>query len=362
MKQTYPDYRKIGINKEELYKKLQHKDTEIFDKFIRTLSVGDNKLNDIKSSLLQFLDIIEKPIDKITLDDVREFNAILGKSGRTPYTTNGTKAHVKRFLRFVFKDWSERFDAFKSLKQVSNAFNEKKINENTLLKKSEIELIMKKENDLMQKTYFITLYESGLRPKELRTIKWKEINFNVDGDLTQLNVFATKTSKARAVFVKESTQYLKALENNKDGDYVFYSKEQPSKPLPDTTAFHWIREMGRKHLHKEIFPYLLRHSRATELYKNVNPKLAQKFLGHGSDMSDFYAHLSSQDVKEAMLKTIYKFEDLPKEKKNELNEAVKTLASLSELLLLDRLGKLSKEEFNKKIIGFVEEMRKIKKK
>jgi integrase len=321
MKSIYPEYKKRGLNKEKLYHKLSTNDKETFDKFIRTLSVGKNKLDDTKTSLLQFLDIIEKPIDKINLDDVREFNAVLGKSGRTPYTMNGTKAHIKRFLRHIFKDWSERFDNFKSLKQSSHAFNEEKINEGTLLTKKDIEIIISKEPDLMKKTFFICLYESGLRPKELRLLKWKNINFNIDGDITQFNIFATKTSKARAVYVKESTHYLKLLEQNNIGDYIFHSRESKDNPISEVTAFVWIRELG-KYIDKKIFPYLLRHSRATELYKSMPSKIAQKFMGHGADMSDIYSHMSSQDVKDAMVKSVYKFKDLKPEEENELKRQI----------------------------------------
>ena len=47
-------------------------------------------------------------------------------------------------------------------------------------------------------------------------------------------------------------------------------------------------------------------------------KIVQKFLGHSKSMGDVYTHMSNKDVKEAVGKTIYKFEDIPEEKKHEL--------------------------------------------
>ena len=68
----------------------------------------------------------------------------------------------------------------------------------------------------------------------------------------------------------------------------------------------------------KIFPYLLRHTRAHELYTQMPSKIAQKFMGHGSDMSELYAHISSKDIKDSMLKTIYSFQEPSHEKKHQL--------------------------------------------
>jgi integrase len=337
MKPAYPDYRKKEITKEVLYSKLPAKDKLTFDNFIKTLSCGENKIKDMKSSLLQFRDIIEKPFDKLDLQDIQEYNALIGKSGRKASATNGIKAHVKKFLRFCFKDWYERFDNFRSLRASSKTFNEEKINEKTLLKKEEIETIMKREQNLVKKSFFITLYESGLRPIELRLLKWDDVKFNVDGDISELNIYATKTSRARKVFIKEATFYLKQLfETARDNKYIFTSREGDNKPVGKSIVHFWVNQMGKEHLHRNIYPYLLRHSRATELYLNTNVKIAQKFLGHGKDMSDIYAHLSSKDVKDAIAKTIYNLELTPEETnkvkklQNELGKVLEIVKRMSE--------------------------------
>ncbi|MBU1051259.1 MAG: site-specific integrase [Nanoarchaeota archaeon] len=342
MKKSYPEYRKLRINKEQLYNKLTNAEKKIVDDFISYCAIGSgqNKLNDIKANILQFRDIIEKPFKEINLKDLRDYLVLLNKSGRTKYTTNGTKIHVKRFLKWYFKGWSERFDELKDIR-LMEAFNHEKINEGTLLTKQDIEKIMQKERNLSKKTFFISLYESGLRPIELRTLKWKNIRFNTDGDISELHIFATKTSKARTVFVKESTYYLQQLKEEVDGDYVFPSVMKQNEPISKASATLWIKGMGKKTLGRDIFPYLIRHTRATELYLN-NPKVAQKFMGHKKDMSNIYTHLSSKDVKENLLQTVYKLEDVPPEEKAEL---IKRLEKMEDLW-----NKLEKNPKLKKIL------------
>lgn len=323
-----------GGELEKIYSKFPTIEKETINNFRTYCSIGGitkRKLDDMQRSIIQFRYITERNFEKLTLEDLRAYLTLLNTSNRKKYTTNGVKIHIKRFLKWKFKDWSERFDNLGDIKLVSG-FNEERINEGVLLKKDEIEKIVNKERDITKKAFFITLYESGLRPIELRLLKWDDIRFNVDGDLSELHIFATKTQKARTVFIKDATFYLKKLLDYKISDYVFHSRENKEAPITKGTAINWVKNMGAK-INKNIFPYLLRHTRATELYLNMPSKVAQKFMGHKKDMSDLYTHLSSQDVREATLKTVYKFEELTPEKKSELEKEIEKLKQNQDVIL-----------------------------
>ncbi|MBU0467130.1 MAG: hypothetical protein KKF39_05685, partial [Nanoarchaeota archaeon] len=81
MKKSYPEYRKLRINKEQLYNKLTNAEKKIVDDFISYCAIGSgqNKLNDIKANILQFRDIIEKPFKEINLKDLRDYLVLLNK-------------------------------------------------------------------------------------------------------------------------------------------------------------------------------------------------------------------------------------------------------------------------------------------
>ena len=90
----------------------------------------------------------------------------------------------------------------------------------------------------------------------------------------------------------------------------------------------WLKRISLKILGRQVYPYILRHSRATELYTNADipDKTAQKFLGHSKSMGDVYTHLSNKDVKEAMSKTIYKQRQIiSPEKKHKLEKQIEKL-------------------------------------
>jgi len=321
----YPTFKRGEA--QDFFKKLPSNEKGLIENFIEYVSItskSNKRLENNKRSLIAFRKIIKKPLDKTTLEDLRKFLALLNNSGRTQATRNELKHTIKRFLKWKFKDWSKRFEDLSDIKLVMR-INEEKINADTLVTKKEVEAIMKEEPKLFWKTFFISLYESGLRPKELRTLIWKNIKFNVDkDDISEINVFATKTHRARTVYVREATFYLKKLKEQSENELVFPAPRDKTKSVSKELPAMWLGRISQKVLGRRIYPYILRHSRATELYTNagIPDKTVQKFLGHSKSMADVYTHLSNKDVKDAVSKTIYKTEDLPPEKKYQLEKDV----------------------------------------
>lgn len=353
--EKYPTFKRGEVQK--AFNKLPKKDKEVIESYIKYISITSKsrvRLENNKRGLTEFRILTNRPLDKITLKDLRGFLALLNTSEKTQATRNDLKHTVKRFLKWKFKDWSERFENLKDIKLVMR-INEEKINSNTLLKKEDIEKIIKEEPRLFWKAFFITLYESGLRPIELRTLVWKNIKFDTDKEgLSEINIYATKTHRARTVYIKESTFYLKRLREGSKSELVFPSPRDKTKPMSKELPAMWLRRISQKVLGRQVYPYILRHSRATELYTNVGipDKTAQKFLGHSKSMADIYTHLSSKDVKEAVSKTIYKTEELPPQKKHKLEQQILALTRLSKFLIKKELKnkkKLTLEEKNQLI-------------
>lgn len=338
----YPVYNRGEVIK--LYNELPPKDKKILDDFCSSCATSSNpqKVKDIKRSILQFHHVTGKSYTAVTLADLRHFLTLLNQSDREEWSKHDIKLHLKRFLKATFKDWSERFNELKELKNGRISVNQEKINPKTYLKKDEIETIMRKENDLTLKAFFITLYESGMRPSELRKARWKDITLNIDGDLSEINIFMTKNKKAKTVYVKQATFYLKKLQSDAQGDYIFPSRENKNVPIGDSTATRWINDLG-KHINRHIYPYLLRHTRASELYKLVNrgklsDTVTQKFLGHSKSMQEIYSQLDTDTLKETITKTVYNFEELPPEQVNDLRKRVeeleKAISKISKLVQL----------------------------
>ena len=316
---------------QKLFKSLAVEDQQKILDFIKYVSItskSEKRLANNKRSLLTFIRETKSTLDNIDLNILRDFLATLNKSDLEEASKNELKHTLKRFLKWNFEDWSKRFNNLEDIKCIMR-INEQKINASTLLKKEDIEKIMKEEPKLFWKTFFISLYETGLRPIELRNLSFKDIKFDVEkGGISEINIYATKTSRARSVFVKEATFYLKKLKERNENDLVFPSPRDKTKSVNKDVCAIWLGKISERVLGRRVYPYILRHSRATELYINakIPDKIAQKFLGHSKDMSDVYTHMSNKDVKLAMTNTIYNLEELPKEKRDELTLKIEAQA------------------------------------
>ena len=334
--EAYPNF-KPG-DTDEFYSRFPQGDQTCINDFCLycKVSCNERKVKDIRRILIQFRHITGTSIGNISLLDLRRFLVLLNQSKKELWTKHDIKAYLKRFLKWRFKNWSERFDGLRELRGERTGVNEKKINAKTLLKKDEIQTIMEREQNFEIKTFFISLYESGMRPSELRTLKWQDITFNVDAEVSEINVFMTKNKKAKTTFIKEATFYLRRLQYGATSEYIFPSRENKETPISDNTATRWINGLGR-HIGRRIYPYLLRHTRAQELYTLVDEnklaeRVVQKFLGHSKSMMEIYSKLNTKVLKEAVTKTIYKLTELPEEKKHELELKIDLLLRKNEIL------------------------------
>lgn len=347
MKAAYPNYR----NREstaEIYNSLSQEQKKIIDDYTAYLgtTAGKNKVLDYRRYMLQVGDIIEKDFDKFTPQDIINFVALLNQdSTREVNTKNCIKVTLKRFIKYYYPKDLDMLNEkiLKKLNQKYVLVNEKKINEGTLLKPEELEILLRIAENLRLKCQIITLYESGCRPCELRLAKWK----NVDWDRKVLNVFSPKTKKSRPLPLNESMIHLKRwfqefqYPHAQEDDFIFPSPKDRKKPIGSFEFSYWIRSLGKKaKLNRPLYPYLIRHSRLTELHNKfkIQGLEHKKFAGHSaqSDMTAVYVRLSNEDMVNSVISKVYHVEDLQPEESNSLKKEVKemklALANVSRIL------------------------------
>lgn len=364
MLNEYPKFKRGEIW--TFYDKLPESERKFLQQYItyrkaRGIS-REQDLQDIKRYMLQLRFILQKDIRKITLNEVRELTALINTSWLKNEVKNGLKIDFKNFLRYAFPDWSMRFSNLEDIRQ-NSGMNEEKINSSTIFSKEDIEKMMKVEKTAYWRAFLMTQYEAGLRTVEVRTLKWENIKFNVDDDISEVSIYATKTKKARTIFVKEATFYLKELREEQHNlkirtPYVFPSKNQDMSISKDTVS-KWFRELCNKALGRKGWNYLLRHSRATELYRladenKISKETAIKFMGHSKDMSYTYTHLDKKAIKEMLKNQVYKIEELPPEKKAELKKEIleikkKVEEALSEISALEKNNELRLKAIEEKV-------------
>jgi integrase/recombinase XerD len=333
MKVDYPRY-KLG-ELDNILEKIQGKDKIALEGFIKKCSItaGEKKVNKIRKLIVQFFDVTELPLTKQTKESVDSFLVVLNKSDKSFWTKDELKVYVKQFLKWHYKDL-DLIENFKA--SGKKGFNPEKITENNLITEKDIEKMLRHAESFKESAYLLVAFQTGARPQELITLRWKDVTF--EDKYADITLLSTKTKQARTFPVVEKT--MKALwdwkqhysyEDLKPQDYVFPSRWR-DKPMTSAGLNKMLRRLSSKAgLTKDVWGYLLRHSKATRLYEELPQQICEKLLGH-KNMAGVYAHISSKKAREELLKKVYHIEELTTQDKKAIRDLKKRIKSQDEKL------------------------------
>lgn len=323
--------------------RLKPKEKKILEDYIIYLNGGASelKVQIVERQLLMIRDVSGVPYDKWDLIKLRKFLAVLNKSKLANATKNDIKKHFKRFLREQYEDWSIRFKDLKDIK-CGKDVNVEKINANTILQPGELEKLIRGAENLKFKALIILLYESGARPGEVLSAKWKDVDLE-KGDI---KLISTKNNTARNNPIKESIIHLERYKQEypypdvQPNDFIFPSQKDRKEHFSVNYFSMVFRKLSEKVLGRHLFPYILRHTRATELQKVLTPKIYEKFMDHSIEMASRYSHLNKDDVREQLLEKVYHIEELTEKEKDEMKKVKKDLEQLKNIFIKFAKGEI----------------------
>jgi integrase/recombinase XerD len=338
MKSEYPSYADGHV--QEIESKLSTAEKQSLNNFLKqcAITAGEGKLEKIKRNILQFRDITEKPLIKLTKDDVDSFLVILNKSNRSVWTKNEQKIYLKKFLKGYYRDL-EMIENIKgdNKKQIDY----QKINENNLVSEKDVEKMLRFAENYREKALLFLEWETGARPQELVNLKWQDIKF--EDDIADITLYSGKTRRSRTFPVKKATKFLFDWKQNyifddlKPTDYVFPSSQlrmmgnkkevvqARDSPMTTEGVNKILRRMAKRAgIDKDVWGYLFRHTRATRLYEELPQQIVEKLMGH-QNMAKIYAHISNKKARDEMLNKIYKIGELKQSEREEYNKRITEL-------------------------------------
>lgn len=173
-----------------------------------------------------------------------------------------------------------------------------------ILSEEEIRDLINAEINPMWKAFFSTTYFCILRYKEVAGIKLKDVYYDADNNLFEIDILQSKTkSGLRKVYCIDNVEILKRwmdihpFKHNKES-YLFVNNK--GKKISGYLALWRIKVISKKAgIKKRVYLHLLRHSSCTKNLADGVPSHILQKMGGWKDgaMLNYYGHLVSQDVK-----------------------------------------------------------------
>jgi site-specific recombinase XerD/ribosomal protein L40E len=248
--------------------------------------------------------------------------------------TDSTKHDFKVILRIFFRWLRQTEDYPPEVKWVKITLkkNNNKLPEE-ILTKEEVEKLADATDNLRDKAFILTLYESGCRIGELLPIKIKHIQFDEYGCVLIVNG-KTGSRRVRLIeYAKDLTNWLDIhpLKNNPEAFVWITTGNRNRYELLSYNSIRFVIEKAAKMagIAKAVNPHSFRHARATYLASKLTEQQLKVYFGWCGDsrMASTYVHLSGKDIDDALLK-LHGFK--PEENKELKNISIKTCPKCNE--------------------------------
>ena len=346
MKVNYPYYQTNRSNPESeiVFNSLSKKNKTALLNFMETTSItskSSKRTENRRRAIIRLFDFLEKDYDKITKEDYIKLAKAISNSKYGVHTRNADKDFIKRFLKSVYPNWRELFGEFKELKFETKS-EENRLEAKDLIKGEELEKLIKTTTDLRYKTLITLAYETAGRSEELLKLKVNDVDFNKG----LVFLYSIKTKRKRYIPIQDSLPQLKRLIEEtgiNDEDYLFNNK---GKKLSNSGVNKMIKTLSKRAgIKRNIYLYMFRHTRLSQLITELSPKVYEEVAGHSLAMGmKTYAHLSQDKIIKEMNNKIFKVKDLTPEEKDQIAELKKQVAENSKIIkkLSKALEKLSK--------------------
>jgi integrase/recombinase XerD len=236
----------------------------------------------------RFADFIQKPLERATVEDVRNFQLHLIETRKLAYSSFNQAVCALRFLytHTIRVPWPVTMVPFgKRPKHLP-----------TVLGRQEVDELLRCTKNLKHRTFLSTLYACGMRISEAANLRIPDI----DSARMQIRIAHGKGAKERLVplsprLLEELRTYWKQY---RPSQFLFPGK-RPDKPYAHTSIQKAIKRSAQlAGIRKNVHPHVLRHSYATGLLEaGVDLLTISRLLGHASFVTTMvYLHCRRENL------------------------------------------------------------------
>ena len=193
-----------------------------------------------------------------------------------------------------------------------------------LINEEEFNKLINATDDIQERLLIGLLYESGCRIGEILSLQIKDVSFNEYGAKLVVKGKTGQRIIPIVWFANLLRQFIEAhpFKNNPEVPLFYYkNREGIFVPLKYSTFRMRLKRLcERVGITKRIHPHLFRHTRLTELAKELPEQVLKQVAGWVADsqMAKTYVHLSMRDLEDSLLAKVYGIKTVNNGKKEKL--------------------------------------------
>ncbi len=235
----------------------------------------------------RFLRHVDKPSNRLTHNDVREYMLHLTEADYSSSTINQHHFAIRFLFREVLKKkaWRMEQRLRKRPKRVP-----------IVLARDEVDRLFEAATDLRYQTIWMTLYSSGARLSEAARLRVSDI----DSKAMRILVRNGKGQKDRYTVLSQSLleQLRTYWKVYRPTDWLFYGSDRQRPPVLRTLQKVFKEDKTRAGIRKHATPHSLRHSFATHSMEDgANLLYIRDLLGHRAIQSTLvYLKVTSEGI------------------------------------------------------------------
>lgn len=261
---------------------------------------SDRTVTYYKSTVEHLLKSIDKPIRKITTDEIRSYLAQYQEKGGCSKTTiDNIRRNISSFFSwleeedYILKSPMKRIHKIKTVQPVKETISDE------LIERLRDACLCKRDLAIVD-----LLYSTGVRVGELVRLNIDDISF----EERECVVFGKGDKERRVYFDAKAKLHLQDYLKERDDDNpaLFVTLDAPHQRLKISGVEIRIRSLGRSINAEKIHPHKFRRTMATRaIDKGMPIEQVQKILGHSQiDTTMQYVMVNQSNVKNAHRKYI----------------------------------------------------------
>jgi len=275
-------------------------------RFKQSQGVSNSRLARITSFLCQLLRNFDFNFSSMSVEQLEDIVIWINSQNWKEWTKYTNLRILKNFVRFL----NERYGLSLPVDRIKVKEPKNSLMPEYLITEEEFVKLMNATDDLQFKTLLGILYESGARIGEILNLKIQNVEFNDYGAKLYIKGKTGQRVVPIVWFANMLRQYIEAHPFKHDPEApVWYCYKNGKFEALSYNAFRIkLKRLCKKAgINKRIYPHLFRHSRLTELAKQLPEQTLKLLAGWAADskMAKTYIHLSCRDVEESLLARVY---------------------------------------------------------